>query len=395
MDLDNFKDINDSYGHSAGDQLLMQISQRLHRCCAPEHTLARLGGDEFGVLVQPVTSLDQLTKLAACLLSSLEQPCVLHHHSEVIITASMGISLYPDHAKNSEDLVRAADAAMYKVKHAGRNHSAFYSDELTAQARQRVLLEGRLRQALKANQLTCYYQPQVDIHSGKLTGAEVLLRWQDEELGFISPAVFIPLAESCGLIHQLGFWVLQQSCRQYSQWLAQGYKPLSLAVNVSAHQFGKEQLLDELQQILTETQMPAKYLELEVTESALMLDEDKVVIVMQQIKTLGVRLAIDDFGTGYSSLSYLKRLPLDVLKIDRRFIEHIPHANDDKQITSAIIALAHNMNFKVLAEGVETAEQLAFLQQQGCDYYQGYYFSKPLPAAEFVSLLSKTVMDES
>uniref|UniRef100_A0A486XTS9 cyclic-guanylate-specific phosphodiesterase n=1 Tax=Rheinheimera sp. BAL341 TaxID=1708203 RepID=A0A486XTS9_9GAMM len=307
----------------------------------------------------------------------------------------MGISLYPDHAKNSEDLVRAADAAMYKVKHAGRNHSAFYSDELTAQARQRVLLEGRLRQALKANQLACYYQPQVDIHSGQLTGAEVLLRWQDAELGFISPAVFIPLAESCGLIHQLGFWVLQQSCRQYSQWLAQGYKPFSLAVNVSAHQFGKEQLLDELQQILAETQMPAKYLELEVTESALMLDEDKVVNLMQQIKTLGVRLAIDDFGTGYSSLAYLKRLPLDVLKIDRRFIEHIPQANDDKQITSAIIALAHNMNFKVLAEGVETAEQLAFLQQQGCDYYQGYYFSKPLPAAEFATLLGKTAMDVS
>ena len=389
MDLDNFKDINDSYGHSAGDQLLMQVSQRLQRCCAPSHTLARLGGDEFAVLVSPVASPEQLTALAEQLLSQLQQPCLLGEGKEVITTASIGISLYPDHAINSEDLIRAADAAMYKVKHAGRNHTAFYSDELTAQARYRVLLESKLRQALKSDKLQCYYQPQVDIQSGRLIGAEVLLRWHDAELGFIAPAVFIPLAESCGLIHALGLWVLQHSCRQFSDWLAQGCAPFSLAVNVSAHQFGKDQLLDELRQVLHETGMPPHCLELEVTESALLLDETKVVALMQQIKALGVRLAIDDFGTGYSSLSYLKRLPLDVLKIDRRFIEHIPHANDDKQITSAIIALAHSMNFKVLAEGVETAEQLAFLQQQACDYYQGYYYSKPLPAAEFVAVLKQ------
>lgn len=389
MDLDNFKDINDSYGHSAGDRLLMQISQRLQQHCAPYHTLARLGGDEFGVLVSRGVSLAALHQLANVLLLQLQQPCSLGDGSEVTITASIGISLYPEHAATSEDLIRAADAAMYKVKHDGRNHIALYTDELTAQARQRVLLEGRLRQALKTDSLACYYQPQLDIHTGRLIGAEVLLRWHDEELGFVAPAVFIPLAESCGLIHTLGLWVLQQSCRQYSQWQVEGLMPFSLAVNVSAQQFAKAQLFDELKQVLAETAMPACNLELEVTESALMIDEARVVVTMQQLRSLGIRLAIDDFGTGYSSLSYLKRLPLDVLKIDRRFIEHIPQANDDKQITSAIIALAHSLHFKVLAEGVETAEQLAFLQQQGCDYYQGYYFSKALPAADFAALLRR------
>ena len=386
MDLDNFKDINDSYGHGVGDKLLLEISQRLHRSCAPKYTVARLGGDEFGVLVQSVESLNQLTDLAEQLLVQLKQPVTLADNSVLISSASIGISLYPDHAANHDDLIRAADAAMYKVKHSGRNHIAFYSDELTTQARQRVQLEARLRQALSANTLQCYFQPQLDIQTGELVGAEVLLRWFDEELGAISPAVFVPLAESCGLIHALGHWVLQQSCHQYMQWLIQGGKPFRLAVNVSAQQFSKENLFDELKQVLKKTGMKPEHLELEVTESALMIDEIRVVEVMNKIRALGVSLAIDDFGTGYSSLSYLKKLPLDVLKIDRRFIEHIPQANDDKQIASAIIALAHNLNFKVLAEGVETAEQLAFLQQHGCDYYQGYYFSKPLPADQFWAL---------
>ncbi|MDX1392612.1 MAG: GGDEF domain-containing phosphodiesterase, partial [Rheinheimera sp.] len=299
--------------------------------------------------------------------------------------------LYPKHAQSGEDLLRAADVAMYKVKNEGRNHVAIYSDDLTALARQRVVLEGRLRNALKTNSLQCYYQPQVNIVSNQIVGAEVLLRWHDPELGFISPAVFVALAESCGLIHSLGLWVLQQSCQQYKTWLEQGIAPFSLAVNVSAHQFSKVQFLQELKQVLADTGIPPHCLELEVTESALMLDEAKVVALMHQIKALGVRLAIDDFGTGYSSLSYLKRMPLDVLKIDRRFIEHIPQANDDKQITTAIIAMAHSMGLKVLAEGVETAAQQAFLQQKQCDYFQGYLFSKPLPAHEFAALIKQQI----
>lgn len=389
MDLDNFKNINDSYGHAAGDQLLMQISQRLHKCCAPAHTLARLGGDEFGVLVQHWAYSEHLVTLADRLLAQLEMPCKLLDQSEVIITASIGISLYPEHAQNCDELIRAADAAMYKVKQGGRNHVAFYSDELTVQARQRVQLERHLRLALKANKLTCYYQPQIDINSGHIIGAEVLLRWFDDELGFISPDVFIPLAESCGLIHTLGIWVLQSSCKQYVAWQQAGLPAFRLAVNVSAQQFGKASFFAEMQQTITAIGMPPEQMELEVTESTLMLGEANINQLMQQIKQLGMSLAIDDFGTGYSSLSYLKRLPLDILKIDRSFIEHLPDDNEDKQIVRAIISLAHNLNFKVLAEGVETAEQLAFLRQQGCDYYQGYYFSKPIAAADFAALLQQ------
>ena len=386
MDMDNFKDINDSFGHSAGDELLLLVSIRLQRCCSQSHTLARLGGDEFAVLVSSIATETELLQLAQQLMHQLQQPCILTNGSEIMTAVSIGISLYPQHGKNSDELLQAADAAMYKVKGSGRNSVAFYTDELTLQARQRVLMEARLRSALKQQLLQCYYQPQVDIRSGRITGAEVLLRWHDKQLGQVSPAVFIALAESCGLIHELGHWVLQQSCQQLRQWLDQGITPLSLAINVSAQQFSKGDLLAQLTQVLTETAVPATSIELEVTENALMADEQQVISTMQQLRSLGVRLAIDDFGTGYSSLAYLKRLPLDVLKIDRRFIEHIPQANDDKQISSAIIALAHTMNFKVLAEGVETAEQLAFLQQQGCDYYQGFYCSRALPAEDFATL---------
>ena len=389
MDLDNFKDINDSFGHSAGDQLLMQVSQRLQQGCGTQHVLARLGGDEFGVLLPVVQSGVEAEALAKLLMKQLQQPCTLNNGAEVNTAVSVGISLYPDHAANSEDLLRAADAAMYKVKGEGRNHIALYTDALTAQAKQRVMLEARLRQAIKNNILQCYYQPQIDIASGKIVGAEVLLRWHDDELGVITPSVFIPLAEGCGLIHNLGAWVLRNSLRQLKLWLDQGIASFSLAVNVSAQQFSKDQLLKELKRALAETAVPPELLELEVTESVLMTDEERVIATMHQIKALGVRLAIDDFGTGYSSLSYLTRLPLDVLKIDRRFIEHIPQAKDDKQIATAIIALAHTMNFKVLAEGVETAEQLAFLRQQGCDFYQGYYFSKAIPASEFTALIQR------
>ncbi len=390
LDLDNFKNINDSFGHSAGDELLRLVSQRLQRICLPEHILARLGGDEFAVLVTKFAGLTQLNTLTAQLMQSLQQPCMLSNKVEVIPAASLGVALWPEHATDPEGLLRAADAAMYAVKSQGRNNIAFYTAGLTVQARQRVVMESRLRSAINLGQLYCVYQPQLDLVSGKIVGAEVLLRWHDEQLGDVSPTEFIPLAESCGLIHQLGAWVLQHSCHQVSQWLQAGLPAFRLAVNVSAQQFAKDTMLQQLTQVLQDSGLSAQLLELEVTESALMADEARVIDTMHQIRALGVRLAIDDFGTGYSSLSYLKRLPLDVLKIDKRFIEHIPAQQDDKQIASAIIALAHTMNFKVLAEGVETAEQLQFLQQQGCDYYQGYYFSMPLLAEEFAALLRST-----
>ncbi|MEH8017305.1 EAL domain-containing protein [Rheinheimera muenzenbergensis] len=390
LDLDNFKNINDSFGHSAGDELLRLVSQRLQRLCLPEHILARLGGDEFAVLVTKISGLAQLNLLTGKLMQALQQPCMLANKVEVIPAASLGIALWPEHATDPEGLLRAADAAMYAVKSQGRNNIAFYDAGLTVQARQRVVMESRLRSAINLGQLYCVYQPQLELSSGRIVGAEVLLRWHDEQLGQVSPAEFIPLAESCGLIHQLGLWVLQHSCHQVSQWLQAGLPAFRLAVNVSAQQFAKDTMLQQLKQVLKDSGLSAQLLELEVTESALMTDEVRVIDTMHQIRALGVRLAIDDFGTGYSSLSYLKRLPLDVLKIDKRFIEHIPAEQDDKQIASAIIALAHTMNFKVLAEGVETAEQLQFLQQQGCDYYQGYYFSKPLAADDFAALLQNS-----
>ena len=390
LDLDNFKNINDSFGHSAGDELLRLVSQRLQRLCLPEHILARLGGDEFAVLVTKISGLAQLNLLTGKLMQALQQPCMLANKVEVIPAASLGIALWPEHATDPEGLLRAADAAMYAVKSQGRNNIAFYDAGLTVQARQRVVMESRLRSAINLGQLYCVYQPQLELSSGRIVGAEVLLRWHDEQLGQVSPAEFIPLAESCGLIHQLGLWVLQHSCHQVSQWLQAGLPAFRLAVNVSAQQFAKDTMLQQLKQVLQDSGLSAHLLELEVTESALMTDEVRVIDTMHQIRALGVRLAIDDFGTGYSSLSYLKRLPLDVLKIDKRFIEHIPAEQDDKQIASAIIALAHTMNFKVLAEGVETAEQLQFLQQQGCDYYQGYYFSKPLAADDFAALLQNS-----
>ncbi|GAB2927094.1 putative bifunctional diguanylate cyclase/phosphodiesterase [Rheinheimera gaetbuli] len=393
LDLDNFKNINDSFGHSAGDELLRLVSQRLQRICLPAHTLARLGGDEFAVLVTQFTELAQLNLLTAQLMQLLQQPCMLSNKVEVIPAASLGVALWPEHATDPEGLLRAADAAMYSVKSQGRNSVAFYTAGLTVQARQRVVMESRLRSAINLGQLHCVYQPQLDLTSGKIVGAEVLLRWHDEQLGNVSPAEFIPVAESSGLIHQLGFWVLQSSCQQVSRWLQAGLPAFRLAVNVSAQQFAKDTMLQQLTQVLQDSGLSPQLLELEVTESALMTDEARVIDTMHQIRALGVRLAIDDFGTGYSSLSYLKRLPLDVLKIDKRFIEHIPAEQDDKQIASAIIALAHTMNFKVLAEGVETAEQLQFLQQQGCDYYQGYYFSKPLAADDFAALLLRTASD--
>lgn len=390
LDLDNFKNVNDSFGHSAGDELLRLVSQRLQRLCLPDHVLARLGGDEFAVLVSQYNKAE-LYSLTEQIIKQLQITCVLSNRVEITPSASLGVAVWPDHARDPEGLLRAADAAMYSVKSQGRNSVAFYTAGLTTQARQRVVMESRLRTALNLGQFTCVYQPQVDVSTGTLIGAEVLLRWHDEQLGPVSPAEFIPLAESCGLIHQLGHWVLQQSCKQVSNWLQQGLPAFRLAVNVSARQFAKDNMLQQLTAVLAETRLSAELLELEVTESALMADEARAIDTMHQIRALGIRLAIDDFGTGYSSLAYLKRLPLDLLKIDKRFIEQIATDADDKQIATAIIALAHTMNFKVLAEGVETAEQLQFLKQQGCDYYQGYYYSKPLSVDDFAALLLSTL----
>lgn len=387
LDLDNFKNINDSYGHNTGDVLLKRIAEKLQLCCGETASLARLGGDEFALLMENLAHPEDAARFAQELLLSLQQPLVLEFDIEVSNSASIGISLFPQHTDNAEALLQGADTAVYKAKADGRNTYSYYNDQLTAQARERLILEGKLRQALKFAQLECYYQAQLNLSTNQIVGAELLIRWFDPEQGYIAPDQFIPVAESCGLIHELGLFVLQQACLQGQAWLTQGLPALRLAVNVSTHQFSKGDLEQQVKQVLQQTGFPAHLLELEVTESALMQNKEHVIQTMQQLRAAGIRLAIDDFGTGYSSLAYLQQLPLDVLKVDRRFIDRITDNEDDRQISKAIIELGHTLRFDVLAEGVETAEQLALLKDMACDYYQGYYYSKPLPAEAFRQLL--------
>lgn len=386
LDLDHFKTINDSYGHTLGDRFLKHVSDRLRQCCRDTDTVARFGGDEFAIMREHLEHAEDVARFAQDIMMQLQQPVVIDG-IELSTAASIGISLYPQHHHNVEALLQGADAALYKAKAEGRNTYYYYSDQLTEQARQRLVMEGRLRQAVKAGELSCFYQPQVDLRTGRIVGAELLLRWQDAELGFVSPATFIPIAESTGLIHRIGQSVLMQACKQGKAWLDMGLPPVRLAVNVSAHQFHKGELANELQEALASTGYPADLLELEVTESALMQDEEDVVKMMQKLRQTGVRLAIDDFGTGYSCLAYLQRLPLDLLKVDRRFINNMVGSEDDRQISKAIIELAHTLRFDVLAEGVETEEQRELLASMACDYYQGYLFSRPVPADVFEQLL--------
>lgn len=387
LDLDNFKNINDSYGHNTGDVLLKRIAEKLQLCCGEAASLARLGGDEFALLMENLSHPEDAARFAQELLISLQQPLVLEFDIEVSSSASIGISLFPQHTDNAEALLQGADTAVYKAKADGRNTYSYYNDQLTAQARERLILEAKLRQALKFAQLECYYQAQLNLSTNQIVGAELLIRWFDQEQGYIAPDQFIPVAESCGLIHELGQFVLQQACLQGQAWLTQGLPTFRLAVNVSTHQFSRGDLEQQVSQVLQQTGFPAHLLELEVTESALMQNKEQVIQTMQQLRAAGIRLAIDDFGTGYSSLAYLQQLPLDVLKVDRRFIDRITDNEDDRQISKAIIALGHTLRFEVLAEGVETAEQLALLKDMACDYYQGYYYSKPLPAEAFRQLL--------
>ncbi|WP_338323997.1 GGDEF domain-containing phosphodiesterase [Candidatus Methylobacter oryzae] len=322
------------------------------------------------------------------MIAILNKPFYLGQGDEIHITASIGISLFPQHGGDPDILISYADVALSQAKAEGRGCFAYYSEELTLAARKRIELETRLRKAIEQHELRVFYQPQIDIDSGRIIGAEALLRWLDPVEGVISPVQFISLAEETGLILEIGEWVLRETCRQGKQWLDAGLSPLTLAVNVSAHQFRRSDIGALVTKVLSETGFPAEQLELEMTESGLMESQDKVMGLLNKLRALGVRFAIDDFGTGYSSLAYLKHFPLDSLKIDKSFIDDIPHMQDDMEIAATIIAMGHMLGFKVLAEGVETVEQLAFLQSKGCDAYQGYLQSKPVPPDEFVKLLS-------
>jgi diguanylate cyclase (GGDEF)-like protein len=388
LDLDRFKDVNDSYGHLAGDQLLQQVAKRLTLRLREVDTVARLGGDEFTVLLEDLVHKEDAARVAEDIIADLSAPYLLPLCDEVRIGVSVGISLYPAHGNTPETLLQQADTALYLAKAQGRGRYAYFSDELTQLARERMDLEARLRRALQQNELCVYYQPQVDIASDRIIGAEALVRWQDPENGLIPPSKFIPIAEETGLIIAIGEWVLLETCRQGKQWLDEGLPALTLAVNVSPHQFGQSNIKAMVEKALKQTAFPANLLELELTESGLMERQEQTVNILNNLRALGIHLAIDDFGTGYSSLAYLKRFPLDVLKIDKTFIDDIPHQQDDMEIAATIIAMGHTLGFKVLAEGVETEEQLDFLRKQGCDLYQGYLKSKPLEAARFAELLA-------
>ncbi|MCG2585271.1 bifunctional diguanylate cyclase/phosphodiesterase [Massilia sp. TS11] len=387
LDLDRFKDVNDSYGHAVGDQLLMQVSERLRASLREMDTVVRLGGDEFVIVLERLAHPEDAGRIANDIMLRMDQGWRLPNGVEVRINASIGISMCPEHGSTAELLLQQADAAMYQAKQEGRACFRYFSAHLTQAARDRIEIEARLHQAILNEALRVYFQPQVDFASGRIIGAEALVRWHDPEQGLITPDRFIPVAEASGLISDIGRWVLNATCVQGRRWLDAGLPPLTLAVNVSPRQFLQQDIHALVEQTLADTGFPAAMLELELTESALMERGDTAAAVLADLRQLGIRLAIDDFGTGYSSLAYLKRFPVDVLKIDRSFVIDLPGQRDDAAIAATIVSMGHTLGFKVLAEGVETEEQLRFLRDQGCDMFQGYYTSPPVPAERFEALL--------
>lgn len=387
INLDRFKDVNDSYGHAVGDQVLKHLARQIGAAVRPGDVLGRLAGDELAVLARHLPDAAAAARIAEQLLAAVALPWASPAGFEVVAGASVGICLFPEHADSAQLLLQGAHAAVYGAKARGRGAFCFFAEEMTQAARERLELEARLRVAFTQGRLQLYYQPQVDIATGKIEGAEVLLRWLDPQEGHISPARFIPVAESSGLIGPLGDWVLHTACQQGRRWLDQGLPAVTIAVNVSPRQFQLTDLVACTRSALADSGFPATHLELEITESALSDRFEEALLVLQNLRGLGLRLAIDDFGTGYSSLAHLKRFPIDVLKIDQGFIREIPFNQDDMAISAAIVAMGHSMGLAVLAEGVETLEQLEFLRERGCDTYQGYLCSRPLPAAEFAALL--------
>ncbi|OIO61200.1 MAG: hypothetical protein AUJ55_00915 [Proteobacteria bacterium CG1_02_64_396] len=386
IDLDHFKQINDGLGHPAGDLLLKQVAERMRRRLHPEDTLARLGGDEFAVLIEHLDHVEEGGRIAQGLIEVIDPPFVLEGGHEVFVTASVGISLFPNHGSTAHTLMQFADTAMYQAKNHGRHSFRYYTDALTQTAMRRLSLENKLRRALEKEAFEVYYQPQIDLKSGRIVGAEALLRWTCEGSP-IPPSRFIPIAEETGLINPLGEWVLRNVCRQGQIWRSEGLEPILLAVNLSPRQFTQSDLFERVEAILAESGLPPHWLEIELTESALMSEGGNPAHLLDRLKSLGLHLSLDDFGTGYSSLSYLRRFPLDSIKIDRSLVRDIPHHADDLEIVSAIIGLAHNLGLTVVGEGIETREQLETLRGKGCDRCQGYLFSKAVPAQEFAALL--------
>jgi len=393
VDLDRFKIINDTLGHSAGDALLIEIAKRLTQSVRESDLVSRIGGDEFVILLRKISNVEQVTRVARKILTAVVKPLTIHGQ-ECRVTASIGISLFPSDAQDEESLTKNADAAMYAVKEQGRNNFLFHSQEIKTQSIERLMLETSLRHALERNELLLYYQPKQDLSRGSISGVEALLRWHHPDLGLLQPSRFIPLAEETGLIVPIGKWVLETACAQSMAWQRQGLPAIRIAVNLSPRQFADPNLLVDVGAALEKSGMPPELLELEITESMLMQNVEHAVQVLTAIKSLGITLAVDDFGTGYSSMSLVKKFPIDVLKIDRSFVRDIASDSEDKAIADAIIALGRALDLTIVAEGVETAEQEAFLRAHNCDEIQGYLISKPIPADEFAGFLANHALGE-
>ncbi|MEB0148866.1 phosphodiesterase DibA [Pseudomonas sp. CCC2.2] len=379
IDLDHFKNINDSLGHNVGDQVLKIVAERLNTLLGNGITLARLGGDEFAMLAENCQQVAQAAELAQRVIEGLKKPFVFEGH-QLFISASVGISLFPSDALNAEQLLRNADSALFKAKSEGREGYALYTEELTAHAQQRVELASELRRAIAHEELRVFYQPIHDLSSGRMSGVEALVRWQHPERGLVSPGDFIPVAEQSGLIADIDIWVLKHACQQMSDWRKAGVGLEFVAVNVSSRMFGRSDMYQHVAQALRDTGLDSRFLELEVTESAVMEDPDMAIEQLHRLRELGLRLAIDDFGTGYSSLLRLKRMPVQKLKIDQGFIAGLPHDEDDVAIVRVIIALAQTLGMQVLAEGIERPDQASFLLENHCEQGQGYWFGRPQPA---------------
>jgi diguanylate cyclase (GGDEF)-like protein/PAS domain S-box-containing protein len=386
VDLDRFKVINDTLGHEAGDLLLQEVSRRLVDCMREEDTVARMGGDEFVVIQKGICQPEDAALLSARMLAEISRPFSLAGH-EIVTSLSIGISLYPQDGEDPSSLLKNADAAMYRAKEKGRNGYQFYSNEMTAAGLERLELESDLSQALQRGEIRVHYQPQVDLATGEIVGAEALLRWQHASRGMIAPSVFIPMAEDNGMIGLLGEWVLDVACTDAMAWRKAGLPPLRVAVNVSGRQIGNDHVVDKVAAALKNSGLAPQLLEIEVTESVVMQDAVRAISTLNALKDMGVTLAIDDFGTGYSSLSYLKRFPVNKLKIDKSFVDGMVDDPDDAAIVMAIIAMAQSLRHTVIAEGVETEAQAERLRAYGCDEMQGFLFSRPLPSEQFAELL--------
>jgi len=379
LDMDQFKRVNDTLGHDAGDILLKEVSNRLSNTVRENDTVSRIGGDEFTILLTDISSVQDVRAVAEKILRAMSKP-IRVKGQDILTSVSIGITMTPDDSTDTNVLMKNADLAMYSAKEQGRNNFQFFSEEMNHSILEHLAIEKEINEAIERNQFTLFYQPKISLFDYRTTGIETLIRWQHPDKGIITPDNFIPVAEETGQIIDIGNWVLEQACRQISSLIRKNIMPADakVAVNLSAKQFTDPDLAGRIRNVLEITEIPPRCLELEITESTLMDDVEEAIRIMQEIKSTGVSIAIDDFGTGYSSLSYIKRFPIDVLKVDRSFVMDIPDDKNDMAITAAVIAMAHKLDLNVVAEGVETDEQLQYLRLNNCDEGQGYLFSRPL-----------------